>query len=172
VEATPEQPKPAEPKPAPTPVVARTPKKPTEKLVSVYFRTTPPGAEIRVDGRSNWTCTSPCRITDLPGGKRTVTAKLEGYRTASRSLVLGDRSSEVYNIELEDARVQVLITSVPPGADIFIDGRKIAEKTNAKVRLAQGTYQIKVSKDGAGEAEQVVQVNREQIPYAKFVLGQ
>ena len=172
LEAPPEQPIPAEPKPAPGPVVARTPKKPTEKLVSVYFRTTPPGAEIRVDGRSNWTCTSPCRITDLPAGKRTVTAKLEGYRTASRSLVLGDRSSEVYNIELEDARVQVLITSVPPGADIFIDGRKIAEKTNAKVRLAQGTYQIRVSKDGAGEAEQVVQVNREQIPYAKFVLGQ
>jgi len=165
-------PPPVEVAPPPRPVVARTPKKSATKLVSVYFRTTPPGAEIRVDGRSNWTCTSPCRITDLPAGKRTVTAKRDGYRTAARSLVLGDRSSEVYNIELEDARVQVLITSVPPGADIFIDGRKIAQKTNAKVPLAQGTYQIKVSKEGLGEAEQIVPVDREQIPYAKFVLEQ
>lgn len=173
VETAAETPKPDPPKPEPPKTIApRTPKKREPTTVSVYFRTTPPGAEIQVDGRSNWTCTAPCRITDLPAGKRSVTARLDGYRPAARSLVLGDRSSEVYNIQLEDARVQVLITSVPPGADIFIDGQKIPQKTNAKVPLAAGTYQIRVVKEGVGEAEQVVPVNRDQIPYAKFVLEQ
>jgi len=171
--AKPEPPKPDPPKAEPPKTIApRTPKKREPATVSVYFRTTPPGAQIQVDGRSNWTCTSPCRITDLPAGKRAVTARLDGYRPAARSLVLGDRSSEVYNIQLEDARVQVLITSIPPGADIFIDGQKIAQKTNAKVPLAAGTYQIKVAKEGTGEAEEVVVVNRDQIPYARFVLQQ
>ena len=76
----------------------------------------------------------------------------------------------MYNIQLEDARIELLVTSVPPGADIYIDGTKIAQKTNAKVPLAAGTYQVKVSKEGLGEAEQVVAVNRDEIPLAKFVL--
>lgn len=159
---------------APTPAAPR--RRPAARsaqneTVSVYFRTIPPGAQIQVDGRSDLSCTSPCRLAEVPAGRRTITARLDGYRTAVRNVVWGDDVSEVFTAELQDARIEVLISSEPTGADIFIDGRLIPEKTNAKVRLPEGTYQVRVAKDGAGEAEQIVPVNREQIPYAKFILS-
>jgi hypothetical protein len=37
--------------------------------------------------------------------------------------------------------------------------------------LQPGTYQIKVSKQGAGSAEQMVLVDRDRLPFAKFTLA-
>ncbi len=174
-----------EPEPEPEPPPAPTPKPPPAKRkvaikssapkaekVSVYFRTNQRGARIAVDDRPDWTCETPCRIEELPAGSHTVTAKLEGFHTARRMIELGANAQEVVDIRLEDARITALISSEPTGGDIYIDGRKIPQKTNAKVPLARGTYRIKVSKEGYGEAEQVLVVDKDQIPYAKFLLGQ
>ena len=62
---------------------------------------------------------------------------------------------------MEDARVTALITSEPAGAEIYIDGRKQPETTNAKIPLPRGTYQVKVVKPGVGEAEQVLVVDKD-----------
>ena len=62
----------------------------------------------------------------------------------------------ILEIGLEDARVQLLITSQPTGADIYIDGRMVGPKTDAKIPLPEGTYRIRVTKADVGEAEQVV----------------
>ncbi|MCB1018413.1 MAG: serine/threonine protein kinase [Acidobacteria bacterium] len=172
--AAPEPPAPAppEPKPQPKPVAKSAPAKPSApKTVSVYFRTEPIGAEITVDNRPDWTCKTPCRLNDLPTGARQVTAKLEGYYTAARRVELGANEQEIVHLRLEDARVTALITSEPAGAEIYIDGRKQPETTNAKIPLPRGTYQVKVVKPGVGEAEQVLVVDKDQIPFAKFVLG-
>jgi hypothetical protein len=166
----------AKTEPAPAPKVEKAapkaaPKSAAVKLVSVYFRTEPIGAEITVDNRPDWTCKTPCRLDELPPGGRQVTAKLAGYYPAARRIDLGANPQEIVQISLEDARVTTLITSEPSGAEIYIDGRKQPEKTNAKIPLPRGTYQVKVVKPGVGEAEQVLVVDKDQIPYAKFVLG-
>jgi len=169
-----------EPEPPPTPTPKPPPAKrkvavkapaPKAETVSVYFRTNQRGARIAVDDRPDWTCETPCRIEGLPAGSHTVTAKLDGFHTARRMIELGANAQEVVDIRLEDARITALISSEPTGGDIYIDGRKIPQKTNAKVPLARGTYRIKVSKEGVGEAEQVLVVDKDQIPYAKFLLG-
>lgn len=172
------EPKP-DPPPAPTPKPPPVKKKvavkssaPKAEKVSVYFRTNQRGVRIAVDDRPDWTCETPCRISELPAGSHTVTAKLDGFHTARRMIELGANAQEVVEISLEDARITALISSVPTGGDIFIDGRKIPQKTNAKVPLARGTYRIRVAKEGFGEAEQVLVVDKDQIPYAKFLLGQ
>ncbi|MBI1358475.1 MAG: protein kinase [Acidobacteria bacterium] len=188
-EASPPAEKPAEPEPqkakveappTPQPKAAAKPA-PTRKVpvrksevesVAVYFRTTPRGARIMVDDRPDWVCESPCQITDLPPGQHQVTAKLDGYYPAQRTVSLGSSAQAVLEIKLEDARITALITSEPTGADIYIDGRKTGQRTNAKVPLARGTYQVKVVKEGVGEAEQVMVVDKDQIPYAKFILHQ
>ena len=139
--------------------------------VSVYFRTQPIGAEIAVDDRPDWTCKTPCRLLDLPAGAHQVTAELAGFHSASRRIQLGANPEEIVQIRLEDDRVTALITSEPPGAEIYIDGRKQPETTNAKIPLARGSYQIKVAKAGYVEAEQVLVVEEDQIPFAKFVLA-
>jgi hypothetical protein len=76
----------------------------------------------------------------------------------------------IVEIQLEDSRIQLLITSVPSGADIYIDGTLQTQKTDAKLPLPEGTYRIRVAKADAGEAEQVVQVDRQSLPFAQFTL--
>ncbi len=82
----------------------------------------------------------------------------------------GTQAEMIVELGLPDNRVQLLITSRPSGADIYIDGRMISQKTDAKVPLPEGTYRVRVVKEGSGEAEQVVQVNRQGLPFAQFVL--
>ena len=166
----PSAPKKAAPRPAATSAAAKA--SPKTSAVSVYFRSQPIGAEITVDNRPDWTCKTPCRLNDLPAGARQVTAKLAGYYTAARRVDLGANPQEIVQIRLEDARVTALITSEPTGAEIYIDGRKQKETTNAKIPLPRGTYQVKVVKAGVGEAEQVLVVDKDQIPFARFVLGE
>ncbi|MDA0206659.1 MAG: serine/threonine protein kinase [Acidobacteria bacterium] len=166
----------AAPTPQPTvpaaspPVVAAPKRAPRVTATSVYFRTTPPGATVVVDTRAEWTCRTPCRIEKLPRGSRTVIARLAGFQTTRRTFQAGADSEMIVEIELEDSRVQLLITSQPSGADIYVDGRLMPQKTDAKIPLPEGTYRVRVSKAGVGEAEQVVQVDRQSLPFAQFVL--
>jgi hypothetical protein len=163
-----------EPAPAPPPAaaaVAAAPKRaPRTTPTSVYFRTTPAGATVVIDNRAEWTCRTPCRIENLPAGSRQVIARLAGFQTTRRTFEAGADSEMIIEIQLEDSRIQLLITSEPNGADIYVDGRLMPQKTDAKIPLPEGTYRIKVSKAGIGEAEQVVQVDRQSLPFAQFTL--
>lgn len=162
-----------EPEPTPPPVEAAPappPKRVAPRTASVYFRTTPPGVTIVVDDRAEWTCRTPCTLSNLTVGRRTVVARRAGFQTTRRTFAAGSEPEMIVEIGLEDARVQLLLSSQPDGADIYIDGRLISQKTNAKIPLPEGTYRIRVSKDGVGEAEQVVQVNRQSLPFAQFIL--
>lgn len=157
--------------PAAAPSVAAAPKRtPRVTTTSVYFRTTPPGATVVIDNRAEWTCRTPCRIENLPGGSRQVIARLAGFQTTRRTFQAGADSEMIVEIELEDSRIQLLVTSEPSGADIYVDGRLMPQKTDAKIPLPEGTYRIRVSKAEVGEAEQVVQVDRQSLPFAQFTL--
>src|SRR5690606_11790162 len=85
----------------------------TVESVSVYFRTTPIGARIQVNDRSDWVCESPCQLSGLPPGKYQVKATLDGYHPAQREVSLGSSAQAVLEIKLEDARITALITSDP-----------------------------------------------------------
>jgi len=143
---------------------------PPPRKVAVYFRSNRLGATVTVDERPDWSCQAPCRISDLPAGQHTAVAVLAGYHPLTRRLDLGARNEEVIQLDLEDARIILIVTSEPSGADIFVDGAKRSETTNAKIPLSPGTYQVRVSKEGVGSAEQVVVVNKDQLPLARFVL--
>ena len=160
----------AVPPPAAAPVAATPKRAPRVTTTAVYFRTTPPGATVVIDNRAEWTCRTPCRIEDLPRGSRQVIARLAGYQTTRRNFEAGADSEMIVEIELEDSRVQLLITSEPSGADIYVDGRLMPQKTDAKIPLPEGTYRIRVTKADVGEAEQVVQVDRQSLPFAQFIL--
>ncbi len=159
----------ADPPPAAEPAAAA-PTRVPQAMTSAYFRTTPPGVTVVVDNRAEWTCRTPCRIENLPSGTRQVTAQLAGYQTTRRTFQAGADAEMIIEIELEDSRVQLLVTSEPSGADIYVDGRLQAQKTDAKIPLPEGTYRIRVTKANVGEAEQVVQVTRQSLPFAQFIL--
>jgi hypothetical protein len=60
----------------------------------------------------------------------------------------------------------VWLTSVPPGAAVMVNGKRIAQVTPAQIPLSPGTYKITVEKDGK-QASGAVEV-RSGIVYLKL----
>lgn len=63
----------------------------------IVLDSTPPGAEVFVDGQSSGFAT-PCKI-QLNDEARTVEFRLEGYETESRTWFIGDRSLVVFYMD-------------------------------------------------------------------------
>jgi serine/threonine protein kinase len=158
--------KPVEGTPAPAP-----PRKPAPpKLGAVYFRSEPNGASIQVDNRPDWSCQTPCWLEGMSAGQHTVTARLEDHRVAISRFEVKPGARAPFDIRLEADVISAMIASTPPGADIYIDGQKQADKTNARIPLKPGTYQIRVVMPGVAEGETILVVSESQMPYANFVL--
>jgi serine/threonine protein kinase len=158
------------PPPAAQSAPAAPPRPARPRTGAVYFRTDPAGARIQVDSRPDWSCESPCWLEELSPGQHSVTARMEGYRVAIKRLEVAAGGREPLQLTLEADLISAMIASTPPGAEIYIDGTKRTETTNARIALKPGTYQVKVVLPGVAEGEQALVVSESQMPYANFVL--
>ena len=61
----------------------------------------------------------------------------------------------------------IWLSSVPSGAAVLVNGKKIAQVTPAQIQLSPGTYKITVEKDGK-QASRSVEV-RSGIVYLKLL---
>ena len=139
---------PPEPKPAPPPTPQRAA---PPKVVAVNFSTPQPGAPVVVDGKPQWSCTTPCSI-DLPRGEHVATISLSGFHRVRKPFEVGSDPVDLV-LELEPVVGTILVSSTPTGADVFVDGKKMEQKTNDSFRLPPGYHLIKVQKAGAGSGE-------------------
>jgi hypothetical protein len=64
----------------------------------------------------------------------------------------------------------LMLSSVPAGAAIFIDGRRWNQNTPAQIALRPGTYKITLEKDGARVAESV-EIRNGSTTYRKIPIG-
>ncbi len=137
---------------------------------AIYFRSEPSGATVQVGARPDWNCETPCWLESLTAGEHTVTARLDGYRVAIQKIKVERGAREPLQLTLEPDVIGAMIASEPQGAEIYIDGVKRPEKTNARIPLRAGSYQVRVVLPGVAEGEQVLVVDQSQMPYANFVL--
>ena len=157
--------------PAPNPTPVTRPSTPTRvESASVDFGSNQPGAVVTVDENEELSCTAPCRLSEIPRGMHTARASLEGFHNLSRPFEVKDEPNVTVEFEFQDSRPTALITSQPPGADIYIDGEKQAVQTNARIRLAPGEYIVRVVKEGVGQDEGTLEVIQDQTPIARFIL--
>jgi hypothetical protein len=63
-----------------------------------------------------------------------------------------------------------MLTSVPPGASVLVNGRRIDRVTPVQIPLAAGSYTITLDKDGR-QVSETVEI-RNGINYRKILLGQ
>ena len=96
-------------------------------------------------------------------------ASAAGFRSMQKSLQLGSDPQRL-NFELVAIAGMALITSRPGEADVFVDGKKRDERTNAEFRLSPGYHVIRVEKAGAGSAEQSVLIEADQLQQFTFTL--
>jgi PEGA domain len=120
----------------------------------VMFTSSPGGALATLDGNSSMVCTTPCSLTAAQG-RHTVVLIMPGYEIVRRDFTVGAAPLELTPIALTVAAGTLMLTSVPDGAAISVNGKRIDKVTPAVISLGLGTYSIMVEKGGKQATEQV-----------------
>ena len=172
-EAPPAKSEPAEPEPAggarskSTSPPARRPLHNASEPVMII--SSPGGATTTMDGRIDTSCKTPCSIEASPG-RHTVVIAMPGYQMERRDVDVGSSPMELPAIMLRSAGGTLMLTSVPPGASVLVDGRPVPQVTPAQIQLSPGTHKITVAKDGLENSTTVEMgtgISRLRIPLAQ-----
>jgi serine/threonine protein kinase len=195
-EAPPEQPKeqppapppavaeaPGETKPSPLAVPPEAPKSAPEEppaaatvrqpaprvgmLQPIMIISSPGGATASLDQRDS--CTTPCALDAAPG-RHTITVAMAGFGTETREVVIGSSPVELPAFVLRAPGGTLMVSSVPTGAGVLVNGKPSGQSTPASIKLPAGSYQITVEKDGRN-ATQTVEI-RGGINQLRILLGQ
>jgi len=123
---------------------------------------TPQGAQVQIDGRSDPSYVTPFAVTNLQPGQHTITVSKAGYGTDTRTVAVtsGNRATAV--IHLAQLMATLVVKSDPVGANIFVDGRDVGAKTPAQVSVDKGQHVVLVRMPGYID----------ETMNAQFVLGQ
>jgi len=123
-------------------------------MADIDLLSSPSGARIVVDGRSDARCNAPCTMA-LPTGRHTLTAQMDGYTMERRIFVLPGMSS-LY-IPLSRSTGILVITSVPGGANVTVDGQPFG-RTPVTLHLSSGVHRILLS-NGSLQHEETVNID-------------
>jgi serine/threonine protein kinase len=109
---------------------------------------TPQGAQVQLDGATDPTWVTPLAISSLDPGPHSITLSKNGYVTDSRTVkvVSGSKSSVV--IHLNQLSATLSVSSNPPGANIYVDGRDMGKLTPAQVSVDKGQHVVLIRKAG------------------------
>jgi serine/threonine protein kinase len=107
-------------------------------LTDVELLSEPPGARIVVDNRLREACTTPC-TRSLQNGRHTMLAQLNGYADAHRIFTAPEDNSVF--VTLTKSMGVLMVTSSPPGASIFVDGKNYGH-TPSTLHLPAGRHML------------------------------
>ncbi|HKD03341.1 MAG TPA: serine/threonine-protein kinase [Terriglobales bacterium] len=129
---------------------ARTPPPaPTAIPGELTVNTTPAGAQITIDGRTDNSWMSPYNVAGLVPGQHAVTVSKAGYGSESRTIEVASASKSVLVIQLAQLAAQVSVASDPPGATIVLDGKDTGHITPTQLVLDKpGSHTLLLRKAG------------------------
>ncbi len=134
----------------------------------VQVTSSPGGATATLDGNAA-VCTTPCSLNAAPGA-HTIAITMPGYQIEHRYINVGSSPLELPPVVLRLPGGTLMLTSVPPGAAVLVNGRRIEQVTPVQIPLPTGNYTITLDKDGKQVSEKVE--IRNGINYRKILLGQ
>ena len=138
----------AKPSPMPkAPPAAAQPATQPAAAQPVAIITSPAGATVTMDDRADAACKTPCTLDAAPGIHR-FSYILPGYQVEHREFPVGRNPSELPAVILRAQTGMLALSSVPAGAVVLVNGRRIEQLTPAMLQLAPGSYRIAVEKDG------------------------
>ncbi len=103
----------------------------------------PPGAEILLNGQRLGRQT-PATVPVTPGSVR-VGLQKPGYAPYEESIRIGEDELKKMNVPLAEQLKGVGwidVKSIPPGADILVNGTNTGQKTPARIELPAGQYSL------------------------------
>jgi hypothetical protein len=123
---------------------------------------TPQGAQVQVDGRTDPSYVTPFALTNLQPGQHSITVSKPGYGTDSRTVDVTAGNRATTTIHLVQLMATLVVKSDPPGANIYVDGHDVGTKTPAQVSVDKGQHVVLVRMSGYID----------ETMNAQFVLGQ
>jgi hypothetical protein len=133
----------------------------------IIIITSPGGAKAMMDNRPDAVCTTPCSVDAAPG-RHLIAVSLDGYEAERREVDVGTSPVELPAIILRAPGGTLMLTSIPSGASVLVDGKPTGKTTPTQLTLAPGSYKITVEHEGR-QATQTVQLGAG-ISYLKVTL--
>jgi eukaryotic-like serine/threonine-protein kinase len=109
---------------------------------------TPEGAQLEIDGRTDPNWVTPYTLAGLPPGQHTVTVSKSGFASDTRSVEVVSANKATLVVRLTSLNATMNVTSDPPGAAIYVDGKDTARVTPSVISLEKGTHTVLVRKAG------------------------
>jgi hypothetical protein len=134
--------------------VVRIPRGRSQQPQDLWVTSNPPGAKAVLDDDLSQTCRTPCMLHGAAGTHH-LTVSQAGYLNEYRELHVGDTAQDVPLIALREASGTLMVTTVPSGASVRINGQLVQQLTPAAITLRPGTYSVTVEKGGRSQTEKV-----------------
>jgi len=110
---------------------------------------TPEGAEVKLDGRSDPAWLTPFNMTGLAPGPHTVNVSKQGYVAETRAIDATSGSKMFLVVQLAAAGATVSVVSQPAGASILMDGHDTGRVTPVQFIVEKpGAHSFTVRKQG------------------------
>ncbi len=109
---------------------------------------TPPGAQVQVDGTSDPSWVTPFALTNLQPGRHSIAVSKAGYTTDSRTVDVTSGNRATATVHLAQIMATLVAKSDPPGASIYVDGRDTGTKTPGQVSLDKGQHVVLIRLSG------------------------
>jgi hypothetical protein len=120
---------------------------PAVPLSEVSFTSQPDGAKITVDGKSDPAWVTPFKAQHLTAGTHSVVFSKDGYIAQTVSFQVAAGKGAAASAQLAQA-AKINVSSNPPGATIWVDGKDSGTVTPAQLMLEQGQHQIVLKEAG------------------------
>jgi eukaryotic-like serine/threonine-protein kinase len=125
------------------------------------------GAKILIDGTLKDGWLTP-HSSQLPAGKHRVSLVADNYQTVSQEVEVTAGSEQTVNLELTAVIGAVRIETIPPGLEVFIEGKSYG-LTPVTVSLPAGSHNVKVSAPpGKAEITETVQIKANEAQTLRF----
>lgn len=123
--------------------------RPSPGYANVKVYSEPAGADVFIDDSST-TLKTDCTLKDILPGERGITLMLQGYEDWDTTILLedGDVAKIHANLRKIDSTLgTIIISSVPQGADVFLDDSATGKKTDCtlhNVKLGNVTLRLEL----------------------------
>jgi serine/threonine-protein kinase len=117
-------------------------------------------------------CNTPCRFEDLRPGRYELDVSKPGFRSEKRIVNVRAGNISTLEIVMQGLASELIITSRPVGADIYINGDRHPERTPTTIQLQPGSYTISARKQGYQSFSQTVQMRGEEVRRMEITLTQ
>jgi Protein kinase domain/PEGA domain len=109
---------------------------------------TPQGAQVQVDGRTDPSWVTPFTLSGLTPGQHSITISKSGFSSETRTVDITSGGRSFVQTRLSQLEATLAVTSTPSGASVYVDGKNTSRVTPAQIPVNRGQHVVLVRKSG------------------------